>query len=495
MARKAEIKKTSEVFNFDNLFKVDQLEVTHEQVDGSMSASQTRLVFERGDAAAVLLLNLDSRSVILVEQFKVPTLVGRRRDDPATTDGWVTETVAGMVDPKETPLAAAIRETKEESGYQIRDPKLISTFFSSPGGTSERIFLYFAEVHDVDKVEKGGGIGDEDIKVVQLPVDELFDRLAKGSIDDPKLLIAAYWLQSYLRSREALQLALGDLFGRLEKKSIEDPKLVAAASWLQDQLRPGDDRQRLIQSFWTHDRATGPEPSSAGRLSLSTVRYAIKGKPDLFIGYKTGAIDNIKDVSLWVNSENTDMMMDRFLGKSISARIRHLGANRDENEAVMEDTIEESLRNAVGRRGHVKIGTVLVTGSGALEASHNVQRILHVATVEGIGAGLGVKADPTNLAYCVDRLLKRVEEENSPLLRFWTRRKNFESILIPMLGAGDGGMTVEAVAQTIIPAAIEHFQHAVNPTLKQIYFLAFTSRHKRACDQTLDEYRSKGILV
>src|SRR5262249_4914830 len=192
MARKAEIKKTSEVFNFDNLFKVDQLEVTHEQVDGSMSASQTRLVFERGDAAAVLLLNLDSRSVILVEQFKVPTLVGRRRDDPDTTDGWVTETVAGMVDPHETPLAAAIRETKEESGYQIRDPKLISTFFSSPGGTSERIFLYFAEVHDVDKVDKGGGIGDEDVKVVQLPVDELFDRLAKGSIDDPKLLIAAY---------------------------------------------------------------------------------------------------------------------------------------------------------------------------------------------------------------------------------------------------------------------------------------------------------------
>jgi hypothetical protein len=317
-------------------------------------------------------------------------------------------------------------------------------------------------------VEKGGGIGDEDVKVVQLPVDELFDRLAKGSIDDPKLLIAAYWLQSYLRSREALQLALGDLFGRLEKKSIEDPKLVAAASWLQDQLRPGDDRQRLIKSFWTHDRATGHESSSAGRLSLSTVRYAIKGKPDLFIGYKTGAIDNIKDVSLWVNSENTDMMMDRFLGKSISARIRHLGANRDENEAVMEDTIEESLRNAVGRRGHVKIGTVLVTGSGALEASHNVARIFHVATVEGIGAGLGVKADPTNLAYCVDRLLKRVEEENSPLLRFWTRRKNFESILIPMLGAGDGGLTVEAVAQTIIPAAIEHFQHAVNPTLKQI---------------------------
>src|SRR5262249_29642780 len=249
-------------------------------------------------------------------------------------------------------------------------------------------------------------------------------------------------------------------------------------------------------SFWSRDRSVESERSSvaAERLGLSTVQYAMKDKPGLFIGYKTGAIDNIKDVSIWVNSENTDMMMDRFLGRSISARIRHLGANRDENEAVFEDTIEEALRNAVGRRGHVKIGTVLVTGSGALRSSHGVQRIFHVATVEGIGAGLGVKADPTKLAYCVERLLKRVEEVNNPVLRFWWG-KNLESILIPMLGAGDGGLSVEAVAETIIPAAVEYLRQAEVVTLKEVYFLAFTSRHKQACDQTLDEYRAQGTLL
>jgi ADP-ribose pyrophosphatase len=77
---------------------------------------------------------------------------------------------------------------------------LIGKFFSSPGGTSERVFLYFAEISDADRAGQGGGIGDEDIKVVQMGLDELFARLARGSIEDPKLLIAAYWLQNRLKS-------------------------------------------------------------------------------------------------------------------------------------------------------------------------------------------------------------------------------------------------------------------------------------------------------
>ena len=186
---------------FDDFFKIDEFLVSHEQIDGTMSAGQRRLVFERGDAVAVLLLNVDMKSVVLVEQFRVAVLVGRRRDDRSTTDGWIIETVAGAIDADETPEAAAIRETFEETGYQIREPRLISKFFTSPGGVSERVFLYFAEVTDTDRIGKGGGIDDEDIKVVQLAIDELFDRLAQESIEDPKLLIGAYWLQDHLKRR------------------------------------------------------------------------------------------------------------------------------------------------------------------------------------------------------------------------------------------------------------------------------------------------------
>jgi ADP-ribose pyrophosphatase len=198
MSGKAVIVRQRRVF--DDCFKIDELLVTHGQIDGTMSAVQKRLVFERGDSIAVLLLHVERKSVVLVEQFKVPALVARRRDDPSTNNGWIVETAAGMIDADETPEAAAIRETFEETGYRIQRPRLIGKFFSSPGGTSERVFLYFAEISDTDRAGQGGGIGDEDIKVVQMGLDELFARLARGSIEDPKLLIAAYWLQNRLKS-------------------------------------------------------------------------------------------------------------------------------------------------------------------------------------------------------------------------------------------------------------------------------------------------------
>jgi len=43
---------------------------------------------------------------------------------------------------------------------------------------------------------QGGGLaGEEDIKVFQIAVEDLFDQVAAGTIEDPKLAIAGYWLK------------------------------------------------------------------------------------------------------------------------------------------------------------------------------------------------------------------------------------------------------------------------------------------------------------
>ena len=509
-ARKAEMSK--QIRLFDDFFKIDEVIVSHERQDGTMSPEQRRLIFERGDAVAVMLLNLDTKSVVLVNQFKVPSLIGRRRDDPKTTDGWITEAIAGMIDANETPEQAIVRETKEETGYQISNPKLISKFFSSPGGTSERIFLYFAEVHETDRIGTGGGLDGEDITVVQMPLGDLLERLAKGSIEDPKLAIGAYWLKDYLKAGaermrlvETVQMTVDDLFERLAKGSIENPKLVTAARWLQDHLTREQEKSPLGALVAGQGPAGPPAPS--GPLGFSTVRYELKDRPGLFVGYKTGPIDGIRGASIWVNSENTDMLMDRVIGRSISARIRHLGSNRDEEGNVLEDTIAEALRGAVGPRGHVRLGTVLVTESGSLKAApHHVQRIFHVASVEA-APGAAIKGSQDKLVHCVRSLLTRAEQENKRTWKIickiilellpqnYFKMNDYKSILIPMLGAGEGGLVVEDVAQMIIPAAIEHLRSVELPTLKEVYFLAYTSRHKSACDRVLEQYCSDGTLM
>ncbi len=427
-SRKAEILKQTRLF--DDFFKIDEVIVEHQQQDGTMSVPQRRLVFERGNSVGVLLYNADNNAVVIVNQFKVPVLIARRRDNPTTVDGWVTEAVAGMIDEYETPEEAVIRETMEETGYKIQKPVLIAKFLSSPGGTSERIFLYFAEVTDADRTGKGGGIGDEDVKVVQKSASELFDQLDRKQIEDPKLAIAAYWLQDHVR-----------------------------------RMKP---------------------------LATSTVKFKLTDKPDLIVGYKTGSIEDVRGVSIWVNSENTDMMMDRFIGRTISARIRYLGANKEE-DSLVEDTIQEGLRSVIGERAHVKIGTVLVTESGMLFGTHEVERVFHVATVEG-GPGAGLRADLDKLRGCVERVLRRVDQENCRLVRV-LRKKFLQSIIFPMLGAGDGGLTVENVAESIIPVAINYFRATPNPTLKEIYFLAFKPRDRSACDSVLQSFCAKGVLT
>ena len=143
------VKIISEKVVFDDKFKVLETRLQFEKFDGQMSEPVRRLTFERGDAAAALLWHRDRQRLFLVEQFRHATF----KKGP----GWLVETVAGMVKPGEDPEAAMRREILEETGYQVRELEYIAAFYLSPGGSSERIFLYYAEVAENDLVEAGGG--------------------------------------------------------------------------------------------------------------------------------------------------------------------------------------------------------------------------------------------------------------------------------------------------------------------------------------------------
>lgn len=180
----------------DAFFKVDEITVSHERFDGGMSAPKPYLVLERGDAAAALLYDPERRKVITVKQFRLPAF------EKTESRGWLIEAVAGMISaspdgaPIETPLDCLIREVHEETGYRITHAKPIFTFFSSPGGSSERTYLFYAEVRMGDKVAEGGGLAHdgEDIEVLEFDVMEFFSKLSAGEFEDPKLIIAGQWL-------------------------------------------------------------------------------------------------------------------------------------------------------------------------------------------------------------------------------------------------------------------------------------------------------------
>src|SRR5262245_34376451 len=378
---------------FDGFFKLDEVTVSHRQFDGTMSPEKKLLVFERGDAVAALIFNRDSGEVVLVEQFRAPTLERSRNG------GWMIEAPAGMIRGGESPEQAVIREVFEETGYRIEDPEHVATFFSSPGGTSERIFLFYAVVEDADRTETAVGNRQEgeDIRVVTMMVEDLFDRLRKANIDDPKLIIAAYHLRDRIRT----------------------------------------------------DRERGEV------LSSETFKFTMKSNPAFAIGIKTGEILKVEGVDVWVNSETNDMMMDRVIDRSISANIRYGGAEKDDSGTVRVDTIADALRRKLRGRVYVRLGTVLETESGAL-VTRGVNRIVHVAAVDGIRPGRGVRADPEVAETCFSRVLRHVHAGNRTFRG--TLAGPNRSILVPLLGTGEGGLTAGQVAPRLVAAAIEFFE-------------------------------------
>lgn len=173
---------------FDGFFKIEEAVLRYERFDGTMSDTVKRLNLDRGDSVGVLILNLDTEKVILTNQFKYPTY--------ANGDGWITEVVAGMVGPGEDYEVAVRREVLEETGYKVDSLTHISSFYVSPGGTSERIVLYYAEVRNADRVSSGGGLASEgeDIELLEIALADIPQKLKSNSIPDAKTILALMWL-------------------------------------------------------------------------------------------------------------------------------------------------------------------------------------------------------------------------------------------------------------------------------------------------------------
>jgi ADP-ribose pyrophosphatase len=184
---KVEIKKTERLF--DGFFKLDRTWLRHETPNGTMSPVVVRLNVERGDGAAVLLVNRDRDTVILIRQFRYATWL---RGD----GGWILEIPAGTVPPGRAPSQIARSELVEEVGYRPARLRRLMTFYSTPGTTTERTHLFYGEVHDRHKVGVGGGLDSEHefIEVLEVPVARALQMLNRGTLRDAKTIIAIQWL-------------------------------------------------------------------------------------------------------------------------------------------------------------------------------------------------------------------------------------------------------------------------------------------------------------
>ena len=101
---------------------------------------------------------------------------------------------AGMVDPGEEPLHAAIRELKEETGYSASKMTLIGTASPNCAFMNNTNYTYYAE--GLEKVSTQSLDQNEAIDVVLVPVEEAYKSFGSGEMMNAICILSHYF---YLR--------------------------------------------------------------------------------------------------------------------------------------------------------------------------------------------------------------------------------------------------------------------------------------------------------
>jgi 8-oxo-dGTP pyrophosphatase MutT (NUDIX family) len=115
-----------------------------------------------------------------------------RQPREAIGDNASLEIPAGKLDvPGEQPLETAKRELAEEIGKQAARWEQIFAFYTSPGFSDERVWVFLA-TDLADSTEPAHAEEDERIEIVPWPLDQLDDAI--GQCEDSKSLIALLWL-------------------------------------------------------------------------------------------------------------------------------------------------------------------------------------------------------------------------------------------------------------------------------------------------------------
>ncbi len=151
------------------------------------STGRLEMLRHPGASAVVPFLDMvadaDPR-IVLLRQFR------------HAADGYIWEVPAGRLDVGESPETCAARELEEETGMRARRLEHLTTMFTTPGFTDERIHLYLAE-----GLEQGAEHRevDEFMELHTPRWSEVLRLMGSGEIADGKTLASLMFVQCFRR--------------------------------------------------------------------------------------------------------------------------------------------------------------------------------------------------------------------------------------------------------------------------------------------------------
>lgn len=132
-----------------------------------------REIVEHGGAVGIVAIT-DDNKIVLVKQFR------------KAIEKEIIEIPAGKLEIGENPKDCAIRELKEETGYEAQNIKLIHKFFTSAGFSNQKIFIYLATGLTAGENNLDEG---EYLDISEVDFEEAYNMVLRNEIEDAKTSI------------------------------------------------------------------------------------------------------------------------------------------------------------------------------------------------------------------------------------------------------------------------------------------------------------------
>ncbi len=111
----------------------------------------------------------------------------------------VYEIPAGKLERDEDPEPAALREVREETGYEVKNIRFLTSVYPSVGFSNEKLSFYLCT-----ELEKGETHYDPDevMELEERPIEDIYSAVMRGEIEDSKTCIAVLMTMELIRNGE-----------------------------------------------------------------------------------------------------------------------------------------------------------------------------------------------------------------------------------------------------------------------------------------------------
>jgi UDP-sugar diphosphatase len=141
-------------------------------------------------SVSILLYHREKNAFVLVKQLRPAVLNSNKKD------GYMYEMCAGIIDKDTSNEQIAKEEVLEECGYDIPVQSLekVSSFYTNVGISGAKQTIYYAELSEAMKINEGGGLDEEEIEVIYIPLEDAKEFMFDESYQKTSgVIMSFYW--------------------------------------------------------------------------------------------------------------------------------------------------------------------------------------------------------------------------------------------------------------------------------------------------------------